>query len=102
MRSFALAFSSSAPAAEDGVEAVLLQHPQERVGLQAVAGGAGDRLFDDRAAMSCCTDPRTRRTPRLATCLSRYSSTSGKFWPRVDVHDREGDALRPARLGGEV
>ena len=89
--------------AEDGVVAILLEHPEKGERLQSVAGGARHGLLDDRSAVDVLLHRADdEANVELRNLVVAVIDHLGKVVPRVDVHDREGDALRPAGLRGEV
>ena len=85
----------AAAAAEDGVEAAVLDPFQQGDGLVAVA--AFQRVADlDPAGVDQVLHRGHLQPQPVARRLwrSRNSITSGKLWPGVDVHDRERDRRR--------
>jgi hypothetical protein len=91
------------PAAEDGVKAVLRDHLEKAVGLEAVARGAGGGVLDDLTAVDRLLD-RGDDEPHaeLGDAAVPEVEHLVEVVTGVDVDDGEQDRLRPAGLRGEV
>ena len=93
----------AAGAAEDGVEALLLDAAQQRDGLEAVAAGPGAGVLDDPAGVDVVLDARDDETsPDGGDHVVAEGEHLGEVVAGVDVHDRERHPRRGERLDGEV
>ena len=92
-----------APAAEDGVEAALPDAPEQRRGLQAVAGSAGAHLLDHPSGVDVVLDGGDHQPgAELDGSPVPELEDLGEVAAGVDVHHREGQGGRGEGLGRQV